>query len=184
MKPLGRLARALAFAFALACASSAGTAHADGAEWGFSPGIKLGYTPGHGVTYGLELSIIRVPDLLSTHSGSVVHDLVGSGVIAITRTWGMVFNLDTTFHGLLRLRAGAEWVGPFIGLESGPTFVRDREGRHFGIGLTAWAGYDLFAYFTRTFVVGGQNLSDFGLYLKTPLLAFDRGSHIDFDDDN
>lgn len=31
--------------------------------WGWAPGIKLGWTFGHGLTYGIEVSFIRLPDI-------------------------------------------------------------------------------------------------------------------------
>lgn len=153
------------------------------AEWGFSPGIKVAWSPGQRVTYGLEVSFVRVPDLLSSHSDSLARDVLEAAGRAITRTYGLVWNLDTTFRGFVSMRVGGEWVGPFVGLELGPAFVRDQDGRHFGFGITAWAGYDLYAFYTHTFVRGGRPVDQFGFYLKTPLLSFERGNSIDFDDD-
>lgn len=167
----------------LACMSFSPTAAAQ-AEWGFSPGLKLAWSPGHGVTYGFEISVVRVPDLLSSHSNSVISDVLDAAGRAITRTYGIVWNLDTNFDGFLTTRLGAEWVGPFTGLELGPAFVRDADGRHFAFGITAWAGYVVIPFYTHTFVHGGRAIDQIGLYLKTPLLAFQRGSSIDFDDDD
>lgn len=154
------------------------------AEWGFSPGIKLAWSPGQRVTYGLEVSFVRVPDLLSAHSDSLVSDVFHAAGRAITRTYGIVWNLDTNFDGFVSMRLGGEWVGPFVGLELGPAYVRDRDGRHFGFGITTWVGYDLYAFYTHTFVRRGQAVDQFGFYLKTPLLALRRGESINFDDDD
>lgn len=176
--------RLLAFSLLLAaCTLSAAPARAQ-AEWGFSPGIKLAWSPGRRVTYGLEVSFVRVPDLLSAHSGSVLRDVLDVAGRAITRTYGIVWNLDTDFHGFVMNRAGVEWVGPFVGLELGPALVRDATGRHFGFGLTAWAGYDLYAFYTHTWVRRSDDVDQLGLYLKTPLLTLRRGNDIDFDDDD
>ena len=158
------------------------TAHA--AEWGFSPGVKLSYTPGHGLTYGIEVSVIRLPDLLENPSGNLVDDLIDAGVAVITETYGVVFNVDTTFKGTTKLRLGGEWVGPFIGVESGPSLVFDRDGTHVGLGLTFWAGYSFYPFFTHTFVAGGKDTNEIGAYLKTPLLGFGGSGDANFDDDD
>jgi len=154
------------------------------AEWGFSPGVKLAWSPQVGVTYGFEISFVRVPDLLSSHSGSVLHAVVEAAGRAITRTYGIVWNLDTNFDGFLTTRLGVEWVGPFTGLELGPALVRDEGRRHFGFGVTPWLGYSLYPFYTHTFVLHGRAIDQLGVYLKTPLLALRRGNDIDFDDDD
>ena len=93
----------------LLCTGTVAKAHA--AEWGFSPGVKLAWTPGHGLTYGIEVSIVRLPDLLEMPSGSLVDDLYHAGIEVITETYGVVFNVDTTFKGLTKVRLGGEWIG-------------------------------------------------------------------------
>jgi len=156
-------------------------------EWGFSPGVKLGWTPGHGLTYGIEVSVIRLPDILDAPTGSLLEDAYNAGVNFITRAYGVVLNLDTNFNGLFKLRVGVEWVGPFIGLEAGPSLVVDRErGTHLAIGFTPWLGYTLIGYYTYTFVFGAPNLHELGLYLKSPLLGFGQGTghHLHFDEDH
>lgn len=154
------------------------------AVWGFSPGLKLGWTFGHGLTYGIEISFIRLPDL----------DLKGDNIWemgldafrqVITKTWGVVVNVDTNFKGMFKARVGAEWVGPGLGLEAGPAVVKDKWGWHAGLGITPWIGYTLFAYYTCTITFAKTpNLHELGLYLKTPLLGFGKGDGaIDHDDD-
>jgi len=157
---------------------------ASAAEWGFSPGIKLSWTRGHGLTYGFEVSVVRLPDLLETHSGSLVKDLVHAGIEVITETYGIVFDVDTTFHSLTKMRVGGEWIGPFIGVESGPSLVFDRTGTHAALGLTLWGGYDFYPYYTHSFVLGAPDVGELGAYLKTPLLGFGEHGDADFDDDD
>jgi len=154
------------------------------AVWGVSPGVKLGWTFGYGLTYGIELSFIRLPDL----------DLKGDNIWEmglsafrqlITETWGVVINVDTNFKGMFKARVGAEWVGPGLGLEVGPAVVKDKHGWHAGLGITPWIGYTLFAYYTCTITFSKTpNLHELGLYLKSPLLGFGKGDGaIDHDDD-
>ena len=159
-------------------------AKAHAAEWGFSPGIKLAWTPGHGLTYGIEVSVIRLPDLLEMPSGSLLDDLYHAGIEVITQTYGVVFNVDTTFKGLTKLRLGGEWIGPFIGVETGPSLVFDRSGTRTGLGFTLWAGYTLYPFYTHTFVVGGPDTNELGAYLKTPFLGFGAHGGANFDDDD
>jgi hypothetical protein len=173
--------RICALLIGLLCMGAATKAHA--AEWGFSPGVKLAWTPGRGVTYGIEVSVVRLPDLFEMPSGSIVDDVVDAAVDVITKTYGIVFNVDTTFKGLTKLRVGGEWIGPFIGVEAGPSLVFDRSGTHAGLGLTLWAGYTFYPFYTHTFVFGGRDTNELGAYLKTPLLGFGDGD-ADFDDDD
>ena len=154
------------------------------AVWGVSPGVKLGWTFGYGLTYGIELSFIRLPDL----------DLKGDNIWEmglsafrqlITETWGVVINVDTNFKGMFKARVGAEWVGPGLGLEVGPAVVKDKHGWHAGLGITPWIGYTLFVYYTATVIFDrSPNMHELGLYLKSPLLGFGKGDGaIDHDDD-
>jgi hypothetical protein len=166
----------------LALLLSPGRAHAD-AVWGWSPGVKLGWTFGYGVTYGFELSFVRLPDL-DLHGGIVEVVFDGFGQF-ITRTYGIVFTLNTDFRKLFKMRVGAEWVGPGIGLEVGPTLVVDRHGTHLGIGLAPWLGYVLFGYYDFTLVLArAPNLHEMGLALKSPLLGFHGGGTHDDDWDD
>jgi hypothetical protein len=161
-------------------------AHAE--EWGFSPGVKLGWTFGRGLTYGIEVSFIRLPDILDMPTGSLLDDAYQAGIDFITRTFGIVLNLDTNFNGLFKMRVGVEWVGPFIGVEAGPSLVVDRDkGTYLALGFTPWAGYTVFGYYTYTFILGSApNLHELGFYLKSPLLGFGagHGHHLHFDDHN
>ena len=156
-----------------------------GPEWGVSPGVKLGWTFGRGLTYGIEISVVRLPDLQVMDSGSVLRDAIDAGVKFITQTYGAVLNIDHVHHtSTYRIRVGAEWIGPFIGVEAGPTLVFDRGTTSLGIGITPWLGFTLYPYYTYTYVIGdGKNLHDVGFYLKTPLLGFRDDEHegLDFD---
>lgn len=181
---MGSVRSVLALGLLLAATLARAPTASAQAEWGFSPGVKIAWSPGQRVTYGLEVSFVRVPDLFSSHSDSLVRDVLNATGRVITRTYGIVWNLDTNFHGFVSNRVGIEWVGPFVGLELGPALVRDADGRHFGFGVTAWAGYSLYGFYTHTFVLRGQPIDQFGVYLKTPLLALRRGESMNFDDDD
>jgi hypothetical protein len=149
------------------------------AVWGWSPGVKLAWTFDRGLTYGIEVSFIRVPDLTNRSEPDAgliekVKDGVGT---MITRTWGIVVNLDTTFRGTYKARVGGEWVGPFLGLEAGPALIIDQGEIHAALGFTPWLGYQLYAFYTYTLVFGrSQNLHEMGTYLKAPLLGFGGGN--------
>lgn len=141
------------------------------ASWGFSPGIKLGWTPGYGLVFGLEVSIIRLPDL-QVKGDSLIEASAGVLGEFVTETYGIVINLDTDFSDLFKIRVGGEWVGPFIGLEAGPALVFDKQGTHLGMGFTPWLGYYLFGYYTFTWLFDdAPNHHELGLYLKSPLLG-------------
>jgi hypothetical protein len=172
---------------ALAWMTLAASGAAQGEEWGFSPGVKLAWTAGRGWTYGIEISVIRLPDILDAPTGSLIQDAIDAGADFITRTYGVVLNVDTNLKGVFKMRVGAEWVGPFIGLEVGPSLVVDgAHGTHLGIGFTPWVGYTVFGYYTYTLVLGpAPNLHELGAYLKSPLLGFGRseGHHLPHIDD-
>jgi len=138
----------------------------------FSPGVKVGYTIGRGFTYGLEVSWIWAP---TTFDDWKRHPYATGVVVA----------LDTNFKGLFRLHAGGEAIGPFVGIESGPSLVRDAGRWRLGLGSTVWAGFDVIPYYSYTLVFGGErNLHEVGSYLK---LVMDpdfetKNSHGDWDD--
>jgi hypothetical protein len=153
------------------------------AVWGWSPGVKLGWTFGHGLTYGIELSFIRLPDL-ELH-GNIWHMAASAFGQLISETYGVVINVDTNFKNMFKMRVGAEWVGPGLGLEVGPMLVKNKHGWHAGLGITPWIGYTLFVYYTATVIFDrSPNMHELGLYLKSPLLGFGKGDGvIDHDDD-
>ena len=153
------------------------------AIWGWSPGVKLSWTFGYGLTYGFEVSFIRLPDLSSDESNIFYRALDSFGQFC-SETWGIVVNIDTTFRGLFRTRVGAEWVGPGIGLEAGPALVVDKHGTHLGLGITPWLGYHFYGFYTFTWVFGkSPNHHELGMYAKAPLLGFGGGSTYGDDDD-
>lgn len=161
----------------------AGAAHAQ-AEWGFSPGVTIAWSRAQGVTYGFEVSFVRLPDLQDVSSGGLLDRVTDVAGRAITRTYGIVFQVATDFDGFRATHLGVEWVGPFLGLDVGPTLVRLPTGRRYGTTLSPWFGYTLYGYYAHTFVVRGDDLSVGGLMLKTPLLGFGQStSDLDFDDD-
>jgi hypothetical protein len=153
------------------------------AVWGFSPGVKLGWVPGDGFLLGVEVSVIRLPDLASDPDQSVLDNIMDNVGEFITETYGVVFNYDYDFDGTHKLRLGGEWVGPFIGLEAGPSLVVNSTGTHVGMGFTPWIGYSVFPYYTWTWLLGDEpNIHELGVYLKTPLLGLGGGDGFDLGD--
>lgn len=139
-----------------------------------SPGVKLGYVFGRGFTFGLEVSWIWSPTTLDDWKSHPY-------------ATGLVVDLDTNFKGLWRLHAGGELIGPFVGIEAGPSIVVDSGRWHLGLGITPWAGWDVIPYYSYTYVFGGErNLHELGTYLK---LVMDpdgdggKNSSGDWDDD-
>ncbi|MBI5489833.1 MAG: hypothetical protein HY905_21035 [Deltaproteobacteria bacterium] len=136
-----------------------------------SPGVSLCWTFGRGLTYGLELSVIWVPstwdDLKEVPLGT-----------------GVVLNLNTDFDDFFLLRVGAEWVGPAIGLEVGPSLVTDENGAHFGLGFTPWVSVYTIPFYTGTLIFDDSpNIHQLGMYLKLHINTDgDFGTHHDWDD--
>lgn len=130
-----------------------------------NPGIKLAYTLGEGFTYGFELSTVFLP-AQRTYAGGSVGDRLGEMIDQWSGIWGIVLNVDRTTSRVTKLRLGAEWVGPGIGIEGGPTLILDGEGHHWGIGVTPWAGFFTMPYYTYTFAFGRKNMHELGMYLK------------------
>jgi hypothetical protein len=156
------------------------------ASWGWAPGVKLGWTFGQGLTWGLEVSFIRLPDLAFDPDQSLVGAALDAFGQLITKTWGIVVNIDSNFRDLFRMRVGAEWVGPGIGLEVGPALVVSKHGTAAGLGITPWIGYHLFGYHTFTWAFSRRvpNMHEIGAYLKAPLLSFGgKSAYSDWDDD-
>jgi hypothetical protein len=167
-------------------ATLASSSEARAGEWGWSPGVKLAWTFGRGLTYGVEVSFIRLPDLDVNPEDNLLEQALDATGDAITRTYGIVVNLDMTFKGLTKFRVGGEWVGPFVGLEAGPSLVWDKtKGTHVGFGLTVWAGYGVIPFYTHTWS-GAGGKDELGVYFKTGLLGFGGGDgdDPDWDDDD
>lgn len=114
-----------------------------------NPGIKLGYTFGdqRGFTIGLECSITR---------------MVGGSF-----TYGGVAAVDFC-RQLIRIHAGVQ-ASKFIGIEWGPTFIRDGSESHFGHSLTPFLGFVAYPYYTMTFRGYSPTLHEVGSYLKAPI---------------
>jgi len=126
-----------------------------------SPGLKVGWTFGRGITVGLELSLVWDRQ----------KDWADRDWLSLPYGHGLVFDVDTNFKGFWKLHAGYEAIGPFVGIDVGPTVVGDRGRVLFGLGITPWAGYDVIPYYTYTLAFGGEkNFHELGTYLK---VAFD-----------
>ena len=115
---------------------------------------RLHVGPNGGWTYGGELSV-------PIRRGEDLHAIVAVGP---------ALNLAWTSRGTTELRLGLELVSWFVGVEAGPSLVRDRSGNHFGFGIQAWAsGIRVAGEYTHVLVVGGPSLDELGVYGKLPL---------------
>ena len=114
-----------------------------------NPGIKLGYTFGdqRGFTLGFECSITR---------------MVGDRF-----SYGGVASVDFC-RQLIRVHTGmqASWG---IGVEWGPTFIRDGSESQFGHSLTPFLGIVAYPYYTMTFRGESPTLYEVGSYVKVPI---------------
>ncbi|MBU1536171.1 hypothetical protein KKF84_12680 [Myxococcota bacterium] len=140
-----------------------------------NPGVKLTYTFGEGFTYGFELSI----NLLPEGWDEMKEEPYG---------YGIAFNVDTTFKGLTKMRLGLQWIGPFIGVEAGPTFIRDHGRSYFGMGYSFWGGLWVIPTYTYTNGFGsGKSYHEIGSYFKLHLIPGSSyggdGEHHDWFDD-
>jgi hypothetical protein len=148
---------------ALSTILTSSKASAQDTTW-LSPGVKVSYTVDQGMTYGVELSVIRVPDF----EGKGIRDFIERGIFI---GYGAVFNYDwTSRKSLSKFRVGAEWIGPAVGLEVGPTLVFAKDGTHLGLGVSPWVGTYTLPFYAYTLVFGSHpNLHEVGGYLKLPL---------------
>jgi hypothetical protein len=119
-----------------------------------SPGLKLSYTFGEGFTYGFELSITSAPESWDDMKEQPY-------------ATSIVFNIDTTFKGVTKMRLGAQIVGPFIGIEAGPTVIFFHGKTYWGYSITPWAGLYWYPHYTYTKIFGkNSGLHELGVYLK------------------
>jgi hypothetical protein len=131
-----------------------------------NPGVKIGWTFGRGLTYGLELSFVW----------DVQSEWAERDFTSLPYGHGLVFDVDTNFKGFWKAHAGYEAIGPFIGIDVGPTLVGDQGRVLFGLGITPWAGYDVIPYYTYTLAFGGEkNFHEMGTYLKVAIAPDDDG---------
>src|SRR5689334_12246630 len=101
-----------------------------------SPGVKAGYTFGHGGwTWGAEITVPR-------KTWADLHAIVAAGP-AVNLSWS-----KRAFYA----RFGVELVSWFAGVEGGPAIVSDQSGVHVGFGLGPWvSGIFVVPYYTYTF---------------------------------
>ena len=123
--------------------------HATDSRTFVNPGIKLGYTFGdqRGFTFGFECSITRM-----------VGDRFTFGGVAAVDFCRQLFRAHTGVQ--------ASWG---VGVEWGPTFIRDGSQSQFGHSLTAFLGFVAYPYYTMTFRGESPTLYEFGSYLKAPI---------------
>ena len=136
-----------------------------------SPGIKVGYTfgDGGGFTWGAEVTVMR-----------------GTGIdLSAIVAHGAALNVGWSHRGTFQLRAGWQVVSWLVGVEAGPALVwRDGQAR-LGFGVTPWVGIITVPYYTYTFMPGGPNIRETGIYLKLPVCpACEGGDGYDGGDDD
>jgi hypothetical protein len=138
-----------------------------------NPGVTLSYTFGRGFMYGFELSVVMLPE-------TETREQFWRRPFGV----GVAVDLSSNFDDLFKMRVGGEIIGPFIGIEAGPTLVVDRTGAHLGLGITPWAGWTVMPYYTYTWLPGEtENLHEIGSYLKLYLAPNRDGGSGSFDDD-
>ncbi len=126
----------------------------------FSPGIKLGYVFGDngGIIFGFEGSLIV--------TGEYNDDPI----------FGVVFNYDwlgkTEF-----LHLGIEYSENASGIEIGPTFAWLDGVRHYGIGITPFAGFLLYPYYNYTYLSNRTDFHQIGSFAKLPIQLDDKKYH-------
>jgi len=161
--------------------AAAGSAHAD-IDNPFpdspvvSPGIKLGYTfgKGGGFTFGAEVTMLW---------------RTGADLSAIV-AHGPALNVSWTGRGSFHLRAGWEAVSWFVGIEAGPSLVRNADGTHLGFGVSPWLGALVVPYYTYTYLPDQAPMKEVGTYLKLPICTGcssgdgSTGGGWDWDDDD
>jgi hypothetical protein len=146
--------RALAGSILLAATLVPAAASAESIVW-VSPGIKLSYAFGRGFNFGFELSVVSAPKYW---------DDIKRRPFGV----GGVLNIDTTFKGLFKMRAGGQFNVPGIGIEAGPSWVVEDGRSYFGLGFTPFLGAAyIFPFYTGTVVFGAKrNVHELGTYLK------------------
>jgi hypothetical protein len=161
------LLRSLAAAAVLAATGLPSAAPA-GELVAWSPGAKVGYTLGRGFTFGIEVSFVW-----DAASSPEARD-----ALKMPYAHGLVFDLDSNFKGFGRFHVGYEAIGPFIGIDVGPTIGWDAGGLFGGISLIPWAGYDVIPYYSYTLAFGAEkNFHELGVYGKLAMDPDGGGSH-------
>jgi hypothetical protein len=118
----------------------------------FNPGVKFSHTFGEqgGYTFGVELSYTFAS-----------HELAG--------LVGLVFSQDVCFSANRRkAHFGVEYipVPPFVGLQIGPTFLKEDNVSSVGFTTTLFSGAFLIPYAALTFQEKRSVLFEAGTYLK------------------
>ncbi|HXG38856.1 MAG TPA: hypothetical protein VNL36_08825 [Bacteroidota bacterium] len=118
----------------------------------FNPGVKFSHTFGEqgGYTFGVEMSY--------TFASRGLNGLVG-----------LVFSQDICFSANRRkAHFGVEYipVPPFVGLQVGPSFLKDDHGSSVGFTTTLFSGAFLLPYAALTFQKKKSALFEAGTYLK------------------
>lgn len=120
-----------------------------------NPGVKAGYTFGDrgGFTLGLEVSV--------------------TAYWSSTKILGAALDYDYTpaadrhaFH------IGAEGSVDFIGLEVGPTWIREKGRDDVGVTITPYLGIVAYPYYSLTLLRDSSPLHQAGIYAKLPIRVY------------
>nr|MDA3862510.1 hypothetical protein [Deltaproteobacteria bacterium] len=137
-----------------------------------NPGVKISYTFGEGLTWGFEISVVLMPESWDDMK---------------ERPWayGFVFSIDSNFDGLTKYHLGGELVGPFIGIESGPSYIKYNGKGIFGLSTSFWGGLWILPFYTYTNVFGSsQSFHELGSHFKLHLTPNGNYSGDGDDDDH
>jgi hypothetical protein len=120
-----------------------------------NPGVKLGYTFGDrgGFTLGLEVSVTAYWSSTRILGATLDYDYCGAAE-------------RHKFH------LGAEGSVDAIGLDVGPTWVREKGRDDFGATITPYFGLIAFPYYSLTILRDSPPLHEAGVYGKLPLRVY------------
>ena len=84
--------------------------------------------------------------------------------------YGAVISTEASKHFVV-YHFGVELGTAFGGAEIGPSFIKLNGNKSFGYGLTVYTGFIIMPFYNFTKVREGENISEFGSFLKFPVLA-------------
>ena len=120
-----------------------------------NPGVKAGYTFGDrgGFTIGLEVSV--------------------TAYWSSTKILGAALDYDyCTGAERHRFHIGAEGSVSFVGLQAGPTWVREKGRDDLGLTITPYFGIVAYPYYSLTLLRNAPPLHETGIFAKLPIRVY------------